>query len=136
MLQRQKKKEKKMNPTSNFIWIVKLSTVHYIFLPKQSPILDTITFYTTFCINILSFVFYSQTTIVSGGYSFQQKYRMIGINLGNKFHQLMSFIFYENACIRLVGWFMVSNATFKNISAIQRWSVLLVEETGGPRENH
>jgi hypothetical protein len=32
--------------------------------------------------------------------------------------------------------FMVFNATFNNISAISWWSVLLVEETGVPRENH
>jgi hypothetical protein len=31
---------------------------------------------------------------------------------------------------------MVLNATFNNISAISWWSVLLVEETGGPGENH
>ena len=31
---------------------------------------------------------------------------------------------------------MVFNTTFNNISAISWWSVLLVEETGGPRENH
>ena len=31
---------------------------------------------------------------------------------------------------------MVLNATFKNISAISWWSVLLAEEIGGPRENH
>jgi hypothetical protein len=32
--------------------------------------------------------------------------------------------------------FMVFNVTFNNISAISWWSVLLVEETGVPRENH
>jgi hypothetical protein len=33
--------------------------------------------------------------------------------------------------------FMVFNATFNDISAISSWrSVLLVEETGGPGENH
>ena len=32
--------------------------------------------------------------------------------------------------------FMVFNATFKNISVILWWSVLLVEETGEPGENH
>ena len=32
--------------------------------------------------------------------------------------------------------FMVLNATFNNISVILWWSVLLMEETGGPRENH
>jgi hypothetical protein len=31
---------------------------------------------------------------------------------------------------RLVGWLMVFNATFNNISVISWWSVLLVEETG------
>jgi hypothetical protein len=30
---------------------------------------------------------------------------------------------------------MVFNATFNNISVISWWSVLLVEETGIPREN-
>jgi hypothetical protein len=33
-------------------------------------------------------------------------------------------------------WFMVFNATFNNISVISWRSVLLVEETGVPRENH
>jgi hypothetical protein len=37
----------------------------------------------------------------------------------------------------IIGFgFMVFNATFKNISAISWWSVLLVEETGVPVENH
>jgi hypothetical protein len=37
----------------------------------------------------------------------------------------------------LVGCgFMVFNTTFNNISVISWWSVLLVEETGGPGENH
>jgi len=31
---------------------------------------------------------------------------------------------------------MVFNATFNNISGISWWSVLLVEETGVPKENH
>jgi hypothetical protein len=35
----------------------------------------------------------------------------------------------------LDGWFMMFNATFNNISVISWWSVLLVEETGGPGEN-
>ena len=34
------------------------------------------------------------------------------------------------------GWFMVVNATFNNISVISWRSVVLVEETGVPRENH
>ena len=33
-------------------------------------------------------------------------------------------------------WFMVLNATFSNISVISWRSVLLVEETGVPGENH
>ena len=33
-------------------------------------------------------------------------------------------------------WFLVFNATFNSISVISWWSVLLVEETGGPGENH
>ena len=33
-------------------------------------------------------------------------------------------------------WFMVFNATFNNISVILWQSVLLVEETRGPGENH
>jgi hypothetical protein len=36
----------------------------------------------------------------------------------------------------MVGWFTVFNATFKNISDISWRSVLLVKETGVPRENH
>jgi hypothetical protein len=38
--------------------------------------------------------------------------------------------------INIVGWFIVFNATFNNISVISWWSVLLVEETGEPGENH
>ena len=33
-------------------------------------------------------------------------------------------------------WFMVFNATFNNISVISWQSVLLMEETGVPGENH
>ena len=33
-------------------------------------------------------------------------------------------------------WFMVFNATFNNISVISWGSILLMEETGIPRENH
>ena len=33
-------------------------------------------------------------------------------------------------------WFMILTATFNNISAISLRSVLSVEETGVPRENH
>jgi len=31
---------------------------------------------------------------------------------------------------------MVFNTTFNNISVVSWWSVLLLEETGVPRENH
>jgi hypothetical protein len=34
------------------------------------------------------------------------------------------------------GWLIVFNATFNNISVISWQSVLLVEETGVPGENH
>jgi hypothetical protein len=37
---------------------------------------------------------------------------------------------------RVLDWFMVFNATFNNISVISWRSVLLVEETGVPEENH
>jgi hypothetical protein len=41
-------------------------------------------------------------------------------------------------CVDGLVWigFMVFNATFNNISIISWPSVLLVEETGGPGENH
>jgi len=35
-----------------------------------------------------------------------------------------------------VDWLMVLNATFNNISVTSWWSVLLVEESGVPGENH
>ena len=35
----------------------------------------------------------------------------------------------------MVGWFVVFNATFNNISVILWWSVLSVEETGAPKKN-
>ena len=38
-------------------------------------------------------------------------------------------------CIR-VGWFLVFNATFNNISVISWWSVLMMEETRVLGENH
>jgi hypothetical protein len=46
-------------------------------------------------------------------------------------------IFAKTNCkfYRLV-WFMVFNTTFNNFSVILWWSVLLVEETGVPGENH
>ena len=44
------------------------------------------------------------------------------------------YYYFTSGC--LVGWFVVLNATFKNISDISWQSVLLVEETGVPGENH
>jgi len=35
-----------------------------------------------------------------------------------------------------LGWIMVFNATFNDISVISWWSVLLMEETRVPGENH
>jgi len=44
---------------------------------------------------------------------------------------------YESVFISwLVGWFMVFNAIFSNISVLSWRSVLLMEETGLPGENH
>jgi hypothetical protein len=34
----------------------------------------------------------------------------------------------------MVGWFIVFNTTFNNISVIAWWSVLFVEKTGVPGE--
>jgi hypothetical protein len=43
---------------------------------------------------------------------------------------------YQNTGTGWLVGFMVFNATFNNISVISWPSVLLVEETGDPRENH
>ena len=49
---------------------------------------------------------------------------------------------YANQCLcfvcvlSIVGWFLVFNATFSNISAISWRPVLVMEEAGVPRENH
>jgi hypothetical protein len=50
-------------------------------------------------------------------------------------HVIHSIYFHIYLKKRLV-WFMVFNATFNNISVISWRSVLLVEETGVPGENH
>jgi len=50
---------------------------------------------------------------------------------------VIMFIYFKlNLLIKGLVWLMVFNATFNNISAISWWSVLFVEETGGPGENH
>jgi len=46
------------------------------------------------------------------------------------------FVYFVLSKIIVLLWFMVFNATFNNISVISWRSVLLVEETGVPRENH
>jgi hypothetical protein len=38
--------------------------------------------------------------------------------------------------IKMIGWLMVFNATFNNISVISWLSVLFVEETGERGESH
>jgi hypothetical protein len=50
---------------------------------------------------------------------------------------------YNNTCVYgqlekldCLDWFTVFNATFNNMSVISSWSVLSVEETGVPGENH
>jgi hypothetical protein len=48
---------------------------------------------------------------------------------------MWNFFIWINQLIGLV-WFMVFNATFKNMSVISWRSVLLVEETGVPEESH
>jgi hypothetical protein len=45
------------------------------------------------------------------------------------------FLKYKTNCL-FVSCFMVFNTTFNNISALSWRSVLLVDETGGPGENH
>ena len=43
---------------------------------------------------------------------------------------------YQNIFLEKNHWFIVFDATLKNISVKSWWSVLLVEQTGGPGENH
>jgi len=53
---------------------------------------------------------------------------------------ILSFKFLEKQVkqymLNIMVWFMVLNATFNTILVISWWSVLLVEETGLPGENH
>jgi hypothetical protein len=59
-------------------------------------------------------------------------------SLSNQWAQLQNGKSDKQICFRGLAWFgfMVLNANFNNISAISWWSVLLVEETGVPGENH
>jgi predicted permease len=45
-------------------------------------------------------------------------------------------LFLQQLQVKWLVGFMVFNATFNNISVISWRSVLLVEEAGGPGENH
>jgi hypothetical protein len=49
--------------------------------------------------------------------------------------ELESVGFAKPNCSCLFVYMIVFNATFNNISVISWWSVLLMEETGGPGEN-
>ena len=49
---------------------------------------------------------------------------------------LMQFVITLILAVYMFVCLMVFNATFNNISVISWLSVLLVEETGGPEENH
>jgi hypothetical protein len=52
-----------------------------------------------------------------------------------KHNHLENYLTYFTSLVILVGfWFMMFNATFNNISVMPWQSVLLVEETGVPRE--
>jgi len=50
--------------------------------------------------------------------------------------EVVSWATHDQNMKMLLVWFMVFNATFNNISVISWWSVLLVEETEVPGENH
>jgi hypothetical protein len=61
-----------------------------------------------------------------------------GVRVAHPFCFLSCVVFYlPLSCVflGLVGWLMVFNATFNNISVISWRSVLLMEETGVPGEN-
>jgi len=62
------------------------------------------------------------------------------IHLLNKINQMYLYVachvFVHPLINVVVLCYMVLNATFNNISVISWWSVLLVEESEGPRENH
>jgi hypothetical protein len=84
----------------------------------------------------VSFIFLEETWIIGDNHRPVPGYLQTGIEYkgGNLTHNLVMTVID-----RLVGkwiWFMVLNATFNNISVISWRSVLLVEETGVPGENH
>ena len=59
----------------------------------------------------------------------------INVNISHFYHLLCNYSANWNKTLQVV-WLMVFGATFNNISVISWWSVLLVEETGVPGENH
>ena len=82
------------------------------------------------CLFFLSFFFWSSCCLFPFG-------------IFTLFLRLVIYMFLYSAterCYHLLYicliWLIVLNATFNNISAISLWSVLLVEETGVPWENH
>ena len=84
------------------------------------------------------------TTTISLFYvlNFRLSYSNVTSSNSIYFTDLTFVIEYEMLCLKrgdnpiTVGWFMLFNATFNNISAISRLSVLLVEKTGVFEENH
>ena len=50
---------------------------------------------------------------------------------------LLKMLYYKAQAGKIyIVWFMLFNVTFNNISVISLSSILLVEETGIPEENH
>ena len=56
--------------------------------------------------------------------------------LFDRYEQEHIMIFNTYALTLMFVYLIVFNATFNNISVISWWSVVLMEETGGPSENH
>ena len=62
---------------------------------------------------------------------------LIQLQLSEHYNQTQLFYCFKLKVRKyLIGWLLVFNATFNNISVIALWSVLLVKETGVPGENH
>jgi hypothetical protein len=63
---------------------------------------------------------------------------LLSVELSTIFDTVLRFWWFYPTCLETNGlvWFMVFNTTFNNIPVILWWSVLLMEETGVPRENH
>jgi hypothetical protein len=96
-------------------------------------ILFQIHIYITFCFRLIN-IFYFHCI---------SPYLLFFLNLINSsFIYFIYYVFVHNYAVSsnpahgVSVKVMVLNTTFNNISAISWWSVLLVEETGGPWENH